>query len=83
MEERWLSRSLKTHKKLRLKQSRMRDISFTAVLRLGAQELETATLMCRFRRMAANEMEVLHSVSQLVHLDQQFSIDAVRGDGSE
>ncbi len=59
----------------------MRDISLATVLSLGAQELETAALKCRFRRVAAHEMRVLHSVSQLVHRTQQLSIDAAPGDG--
>jgi hypothetical protein len=61
----------------------MRQIALTCVLSFSPQVLKTAALESRFGWVPRHKMQVLHSVSQLVHRSDQLSIDSVPGDGSK
>src|SRR5262245_230033 len=83
MQERFLRKRLEPHKKLCLQQGRMWQIAFTTLLSLGAQELETASPKRSFRRLAAYEMEILHSLAELIDRPHQLAVHAIPRDGSK
>src|SRR5262245_20311110 len=72
-----------TNQELRLKQRRMRQISLSTVLGFGPQKLETAAFEGWSGRVSRQEMQVLHSVSQLIHRSNQLSIAAISRERSK